>query len=536
MFWSDMPVQAILDIMEYRKGEDKEKKREMLLQEARKSYNDDIVDKEIVNSALVRVFTRYFRIDGEVYFTLETETVEIFACPHPLSRRLGKEKAKQLVKKYFKEREEDGVRDENGDLVKDFDIDYEDIMVNSDPKDTLTDEKYKEIKEKFSLYPFAIFEPIRKNRSFFGKSDITTLIPTQCAINFMISMVMKCAENNAYNKIFAKPESLQGQEITNEPSQVIVDYSNFTNGWGIKFAESQPLPNGLLEYTDKLYAMTREVYGFNQVMDGSITNQDMSGYMLQQMIKQSNIPIEQQQKLFWQYNIEMAQIRLLFYKHYVDEAMYTYEYTESELEDEEAARQQLVRKMQRNGKLESMPNAKIEDFLQKTDKVQRKIIKGEDLYGVNFDISIDAMQGLSDSKLVEQQMWDNLLLNGGIQNISPDILAMYLQASPNVSPRTRNELKRIVDNLKHSQIEELKQQNAMLLEKLQQASELLKQMDAKNNLLNTQNKNLQKEFIGKINNANKIIDALNTDLTQRMQKEQKQQSSIPKEVMDEQVS
>ena len=168
MFWSDMPVQAILDIMEYRKGEDKEKKREMLLQEARKSYNDDIVDKEIVNSALVRVFTRYFRIDGEVYFTLETETVEIFACPHPLSRRLGKEKAKQLVKRYFKEREEDGVRDENGDLVKDFDIDYEDIMVNSDPKDTLTDEKYKEIKEKFSLYPFAIFEPIRKNRSFFG--------------------------------------------------------------------------------------------------------------------------------------------------------------------------------------------------------------------------------------------------------------------------------------------------------------------------------------------------------------------------------
>ena len=318
MFWSDMPVQAILDIMEYRKGEDKEKKREMLLQEARKSYNDDIVDKEIVNSALVRVFTRYFRIDGEVYFTLETETVEIFACPHPLSRRLGKEKAKQLVKRYFKEREEDGVRDENGDLVKDFDIDYEDIMVNSDPKDTLTDEKYKEIKEKFSLYPFAIFEPIRKNRSFFGKSDITTLIPTQCAINFMISMVMKCAENNAYNKIFAKPESLQGQEITNEPSQVIVDYSNFTNGWGIKFAESQPLPNGLLEYTDKLYAMTREVYGFNQVMDGSITNQDMSGYMLQQMIKQYNIPIEQQQKLFWQYNIEMAQIRLLFYKHYVD--------------------------------------------------------------------------------------------------------------------------------------------------------------------------------------------------------------------------
>ena len=131
-------------------------------------------------------------------------------------------------------------------------------------------------------------------------------------------MNLKCAENNAYNKIFAKPEALRGQKITNEPSQVLVDYSNFTNGWGIKFAETPAMPNGLLDFTDKLLGMTRVIYGFSDVMDGSLTNQDMSGYMLQQMIKQSNTSIEQQQQIFWAYNEDKAAIRLMFYKHYVD--------------------------------------------------------------------------------------------------------------------------------------------------------------------------------------------------------------------------
>src|SRR5690606_25961922 len=98
--------------------------------------------------------------------------------------------------------------------------------------------------------------------------------------------------------------------------------------------------------------------------------------------------------------------------------------------------------------LTSLPDAKPEDFEKQTHKVKVKEIKNEDMYGINFDISIEAMQGLADSKLVEQQMWDNLLLNGGINNIAPELLDMYLQASPSVSPRTKASLTRVVENLK----------------------------------------------------------------------------------------
>lgn len=513
MFWNEVSLQELKQILEYRKGESKEDKIARLEREARMKYDDDFIDKDNINHALVRVFTRYFRIDGEVYFTLETETVEIFAYPHPLSRRVGKNIAKELVEEYLDRKEkEDSFRDENGNLVRDFDIDYEDMILNSTKSNVLNDSEYKKIKEKFSLYPFAIFEPIKENRSFYGRSDVKTLIPIQKGINFMISMLLKCAENNAYNKIFSKPDALQGQEITNEPSQILYDYSQFTNGWGIKMAESQPMPNGLLDFVDRLFAMTRVVYGFNDVMDGSVTNQDMSGYMLQQMIKQSNTTIEQQQKLFWEYNVRMAEIRLLFYKHYVDKAKYTFEYSDAELDSEEQARKILLNRVASGEKLETMPNATMEDFSKETSKVQTREISGDDLYGVNFDISIDAMQGLADSKLVEQQMWDNLLLNGGIQNISPDILAMYLQASPNVSPRTKAELKRVVENLKQSTIQKQQQVIGELTSKLQESVEYIKQLDNKAKYQEQYLKNLQKEFSGKINSQNNIINSLMTDL------------------------
>ncbi len=508
MFWDDVPVAALKDILEVRKGENKEEKLTMLEREGSHGSEDEFKDKDKINHALCRMFTRFFRVKGEVYFTCETETVELFAYPHPLSRKVGKKVIKDVVDEYLKNRDKDT---DNQDLVKDFNIDYEDLIIQSTSKDTLSDKEYKNVKEQFSLYPFAVFIPFKQNRSFYGRSEIKSLIPIQKGINFMISMLMKCSENNAYNKIIVKPEALQGQTITNEPGQVLTDYSQFTNGWGIKFAETQPMPNGLLDFVDRLVGITRVVYGFNDVMNGDISNQDMSGYMLQQMIKQANTTIEQQQELFWEFNVDKAAIRLLYYKHYVDVAKYTFEYSESDYEGEEQARQQLFEKTQK-GHLETLPNAKPEDFATPVQKVQVKEIKNKDIYGVNFDISIEAMQGLSDSKLVEQQMWDNLLLNGGINNISPDILSLYLQASPNVSPRTKTALKNVVENLKNSKIQQLQGQLQELAQKTQQVMAYAQQLEKQNNYKNEYLKNLQKEFSSKIKNQNNLIDAMSKDM------------------------
>ena len=512
MFWDEVPYRAIVDLLEGSK-KDKAKKKEILKAECGAIYGDEQKNKEHVNHALVRLFTRFFRFKGEVFFMCQTETVDVFEYPHPLSRKLSRNIAKAALEEYRKKMNNPtDDMDNTLDKVTDYDIDYEDIFLNSYSNKTITEREYENIKEKFSLYPFARFAPFNQNGSFYGRSDIKSLIPIQKGINFMVSMMLKCAENNAYNKIFAKPDALEGQTITNEPSQIIYDYSGFTNGWGIKMAESQPMPNGLLDFTDRLLAMTRVVYGFNDVMDGSITNQDMSGYMLQQMIKQANTPLEQQQQLFWLYNVEKAAIRLMYYKHYVDKAKYTYELDDSEYELEEQSRKIIYNNLLKGKKMETMPNAKAEDFKNPTHKTQIRDFKNEDIFGKNFDIAIDAMQGLSDSKLIEQQFWDNLFINGTIQNISPDMLALYLQASPNVSERTKVALKNVLEKLKKEENTQLKNQLQQVAQYLEQVMAYAKQLEAQTGFQSNYLKNLTAEFSNKINGANKIIQAQQKDL------------------------
>ena len=509
MFWEDFSVGAIKEMLEGSEEEIAEKKR---LIEREGAREDDYKDKDAINHALCRMYTRFFRVDGEVYFMCSTEKVNIFKYPKPLSKKISSKIIEKVVDDYLKNKNGIADTNEEGDYIPDYKIDYEDLIMCSTSSKAFTDKEYRKVKEKFGLYPFAVFRPFVQNRSFYGRSDIKSLIPIQKGLNFVISMNLKCAENNAYNKIFAKPDALGGQVITNEPGQVIVDHSGFTNGWGIKFAESQPMPNGLLDFASSLFGMTRTVYGFSDVMDGSLTNQDMSGYMLQQMIKQSNTSIEQQQQLFWLFNEEKAAIRLMYYKHYVDKAKYSYDLTDAELEGEEQARKKLHGFLLNGGKLASNPEAKPEDFANETHRTQIREITNEDMYGVNFDISIEAMQGLSDSKLVEQQMWDNLLLNGGINNIEPEILEMYLSASPNVSPRTKSALKNVVENLKQSKISMLESKLQELSQYTNQIMAYAKKLEATSGYQSEYLKNLQNEFTGKINMQNQIIGGLSKDL------------------------
>ena len=536
MYWDDCEVGAIKDMLEGSK-KDIEYKKQLINREIGISEEEYDEDRETINHSLCRLYTRFFRVKGEVYFMCSTETVDIFVNPHPISKKVSKKIIEKVVDDYKKQlQEQNENQNENQDKVLDYKIDWEDVIINSISRDAFENKEYEDEKEKFNLYPFAVFRPFMQNRSFYGRSDIKQLIPIQKGINFAISMVLKCAENNAYNKIFAKADALQGQEITNEPSQVIIDYSNQTNSWGIKMAESQPLPNQLLAFANDLLSMTRVVYGFNNVMDGSVTNQDLSGYAVQQMIRQSDSAIEQQQKLFWQYNVDKAQIRLLYYKHYVDKAKYTYELNEIEYDGEEQARNRLYKEAlehQKNGtKFLTMPNAVPEDFEKPTHKTKIEEITNNDIWGKNFDISIEAMQGLADSKLIEAQMWDNLFMNGGLQNIDPEILDTYIQSCPNVSPRTKISLKHAIENRKQSEIAKLQGELAELTQQSGELAKYTKILEAKLGYQKSYIDNITKEFTDKINASNKISQALFNDLAKmKSEGQKKSENATSKEQM-----
>lgn len=513
MYWKDEDVSAVRDMVE------RDSKKE--LEEARKAIVPDSYDpktasdNEDVSHGLVTVYTRYFRIGGEVYFMSSTKTVDLYERPHALNPRLN-ELADEKARKEMAE----------GSRIEDYSsMDPQDPSFQVADAQIMDDGEYGREKEKFSLYPFAEFRPYAINNSFYGRSDIKDMIPIQKGVNFALSMTLKCVENNAYNKIFAKEGALEGQTITNEPGQVLTDHSRMTNGWGIKFAESQPMPNGVVDFTERLFQMTRIVYGFNDVMDGSVNNQDLSGYAVQQMIKQANSSIEQQQQLFWKFCKDKAAIRLQFYKFYVDSAKYSYEMPDYEVDREEQARKALqARQSQLQGQNQSLSIGDV-DLSTPTRKVQIRDFKGSEIYGTRFDIEIDVMQGLADSKLAESQMWDTLIMNGNIQNLTPEMLELYLEANPTISERTKATLKNVVERQKRSENEQLKGKLQEALQYLQKVTEYAKELEAQNGYKTNYINNLTKEFTEKIGVANKVIGAQNKALAGQTKEQQSIQNS-----------
>ena len=509
MFWYKAEVGAIRDLLKRDNKKEEEDLRKLIVPDSNdsKEFGENF-DESKVAHGLVTVYVRFFRVDGEVYHTMSTKYVDIYEYPKalsPLANKSMQPRIKKLVddfKKNIKDKYENAYSEEfNYAKVLDYDIDYEDLLMQVVEHTDFKDEAYRKVKEKFNLYPFARLVLYNINGSFYGRSDIKALIPAQKAINFNMSMMMKCIENNAYNKIFVKEGALEGQVITNEPSQVLTDYTKMTNGWGIKFAESQPLPNGVADFTNNMIDMIRVFGGFNQVMDGTVTNQNISGYALQQQIKQSNSAIEQQQQIFWSYLQDKASIRLLFYKFYVDEATYTYEIDDTEFERQETARKAL-RSKKEQGMLMLDNNM---DFNTPTKKLKVRTIKGEDLLGSNYDINIDVQQGMLNSELSEAQVWDTLIINGGIQNLEPEMLELYMHANPMISQATKDKLKHIVSKQKQEENYQLKEANKELMMKGKQLSDIVLQMQAQNQYKDKYIDNLVKEFSDKINVANKYV-------------------------------
>lgn len=497
MFRRAEELSAVRDVCEGMDDKDKERRREAIHPDGEALSE---MDANGVNHKLVTVYTRFFKIRGEVFFMCSTEDVDLFPYPHAINPKADKALAREAVKEWER-KIEDG---DDSEKIADFGIDPQDLVMQLLKPERISAYEYDSLKERFYLYPFARFAPFEINKSFYARSDVDSLIPIQKGINFGISMLLMCAQNNAYNKIFVKEGALKGQEITNEPGQVLVDHSRFTNGWGIKFAESQPMPNGLSSFIGELLGQTRLVYGFNDVMDGSVSNKDISGYAVQQMIKQANTSIEQQQKLFWRFCKDKAAIRLMFYRFFVDEARYAFEIPAHEVEEEEQARKALLGRRAQVGSLEIGDV----DLSVPTRKARVETIRGEDISGASFDIDIDVKQGLVESELTESQMWDTLIMNGGIQNLEPEMLEMYLEASPIVSERTKAALKSVVERQKREENAQLKEQLQQAVQSAQQLAQYARQLEQQNGYMGEYNKNLTKEFSQKISTANKVIGAL----------------------------
>lgn len=246
-----------------------------------KNYNAEEQDGE----EYATVLTRYFRKNGEVYYTKSTQSM-IIQEETPLTPDAQKIK---------------------------LELDEETNKTNED-KEQVDIDKPENTKFKMTLYPIVVDSYKEREKSIYGRGEVEQIIPAQRSINFNYAMMQMASQNMGWPKVLMRPRALQGKPITNTPGEIITDYSpNFD---GIRYMTPPTFSSMPLTIADKLIEGTRMVTGATEVANGEVLGKNMSGSAIVALQTQAKVPIEDMQKRFWRAHEKIARIWEQFFKAY----------------------------------------------------------------------------------------------------------------------------------------------------------------------------------------------------------------------------
>lgn len=245
-----------------------------------KNYDGEEQDGE----EYATVLTKYFRKNGEVYYTKSTKNM-IVQEETPLTPD---------AKKIKLNIDEEGNTNEDEEQV---DMD-----------------KPEQTRFKMTLYPVIVDSYEEREKSIYGLGEVEQLIPTQKAINFNYAMMQMASQNLGFPKVILHPMALNGKSITNTPGEVLTDYSPGFNG--IKYLSPPAFSNTPLTVSDKLLEMIRTVTGATEVANGEVLGKNMSGSAIVALQTQAKVPIEDMQKRFWRTHEKIARVWEQFFKAY----------------------------------------------------------------------------------------------------------------------------------------------------------------------------------------------------------------------------
>ncbi len=258
----------------------------------------DTVEQE--GDKLCTVLTRYFRKDGEVYCEKATKSV-VINKPFAIAPDLASA-AKEL-----------GMVDE----VEDIDAPNNDLPDKANAKTVIPKTA------KAPLYPVVVGNYERREKSIYGIGEVKGLIANQKSINFLYAMMILNAQEVAWGKYIALPSALRGQTITNEPGQVLVDYSK--TGSGIRKMTEQTMQTAPLTILESLMQTTRTVAGASEVMTGEVVKSSMSGAAIAQLQSQAQMPIAELRDSYWLVKEKQGKVIAQFAKLYYEQEPFSYE-------------------------------------------------------------------------------------------------------------------------------------------------------------------------------------------------------------------
>lgn len=169
---------------------------------------------------------------------------------------------------------------------------------------------------KCTLYPIVAGVYEEREKCIYGISEAEALIPNQKLINHVLGMEALAIQNTAWGKYVVTKDALRGQQISNEPGEILVDHS--LSGNGIKKLEQHALSSIPLSYINNLANMTRTFCGATEVMTGESFNANLSGAAIAQLQAQANQPINEQRKRYWRVKRKFGRLLEQFFKAYYD--------------------------------------------------------------------------------------------------------------------------------------------------------------------------------------------------------------------------
>ena len=460
-----------------------------------KRYDSSDVEFEAGRCTL---YTRFFRIDGEVYWTRSTKYTEI-TPPTPLNPDIVSKKLKRK-----KEYDELGYAPDDEEI---YELDPEVPNFQDEKLEVATIDSHATEKDKFNLYPIEILVLRRRRNCLYGRSVVEDVYDNQKLVNFMTAMVAKEIQDTAWATIIAKEGALNGQVWTGQPGGMIIDYTP-GNGFGFKRLEGNQLNSQVMNYVSTVIDITKMITGTNELVDSSSNLKDVTAYALQILEEQRNKKIEALQNRFWRFLVGCANIRLQFYKHYYPESYYIYDLTDAELQDE----QQLYEKA-----LKSEDMIQLEDGTQMPEKEaarikgeptktqRRKLDPKKELLGHYFDIVCEPGKGTKYSEIIDTDLINNLFLNGGYEKMSADSFEMWLNLNPLMSESKKADIRVLIQKQRKSENAQLKEVNQQLQEMLKMSLSRVKQLEMRVDQMDASAKTMEKSFRESLGAAKELV-------------------------------
>lgn len=401
--------------------------------------------KEQEGDKLCTVLTKYFRRDGEVWFEKSTRAA-IVNSARPLAPDV--EAARRAL--------------------------YEepDAPNNGLPDDASSASPLK--RARAPLYPVVAgsYEP--RERCIYGLGEVEGIIPNQKLINFTLGMMALSVQEQAWGKYVVHPDALNGQTITNEPGQVLVDHSQTGNG--IRKMTEQNIQTAPIQLVETISSLTRVVTGSSEVMTGETLGASMSGAAIAQLQAQAQQPNEELRDAFHLVKEKQGKVLAQFYKLFYVDAEFSYEQDPVDGEQGEVI-------------VDRFNSAEFRD--------------------VEFEVVVEATAGTKSSAASDINMLDTLYGKGAID------IKTYINAYPEEMISNRTKILEGIKTAEVSQISQLQTQvqqyeaqlleAAQVIEKQRETADKVAAVIRENNQLKTMLAQLFVEANEKINLANEQI-------------------------------